>query len=163
MKLIISLFLCVLTGSTYAQYEQRSSLGMSGSSSSITIGDSAYYISSSVGQQSVIGTIGNNTYTMRQGFQQPPIRVMAIPDSNSTIEAVVYPNPVDDFVTIVFGSLVENDIVSTLYDIQGRVITTNIIAPTRSFQVDMSHLASGTYILKILITSEDFSTRLIKN
>ena len=100
---------------------------------------------------------------MRQGFQQPPIRVMAIPDSNSTIEALVYPNPVDDFVTIVFGSLVENDIVSTLYDIQGRVITTNIIAPTLSYQIDMSRLASGTYILKIIIASEDFSTRLIKN
>lgn len=163
MKLIICLFLCVLTGSTYAQYKQRSSLGMSGSSSSITIGDSKYYISSSVGQKSVIGTIGNDTFTMRQGFQQPPIRVMAMPDSNSTIEAVVYPNPVDNFVTVVLGSLVETDIVSILYDIQGRLITTNIIAPTRSFQVDMSLLASGTYILKIIIASEGFSTRLIKN
>ena len=163
MKLVICLFLCALTGSIYAQYEQRSSLGMSGNSSSVTIGDSTYYISSSVGQQSVIGTIGNDMYTMRQGFQQPPIRVMALPVSTSTIEAMVYPNPVDNFVTVVFGSLVENDIVSTLYDIQGRVISTTIIAPTLSFQVDMSHLASGTYILKIIIASEDFSTRLIKN
>ena len=88
---------------------------------------------------------------------------MAMPDSNSTIDAVVYPNPVDNFVTVVLGSLVETNIVSTLYDIQGRVITTNIIPPTRSFQVDMSQLASGTYILKIIIASEDFSTRLIKN
>lgn len=163
MKLIICLFLCVLTGSTYAQYKQRSSLGMSGSSSSITIGDSKYYISSSVGQKSVIGTIGNDTFTMRQGFQQPPIRVMAMPDSNSVIEVVVYPNPVDNFVTVIFGSMVESDIVSTLYDIRGRVITTTIMAPTQSFQVDMSLLASGTYILKIIIASEGFSTHLIKN
>ena len=163
MKLIICLLLCVLTGSTYAQYKQRSSLGMSGSSSSIAIGDSTYYISASIGQQGVIGTIGNDTFTMRQGFQQPPVRVMAIPDSNSAIEAVVYPNPVDNFVTVIFGSMVETDIVSTLYDIRGRVITTTIMAPTQSFQVDMSLLASGTYILKIIIASEGFSTRLIKN
>jgi len=163
MKLIFCLFLCVLTGSTYAQYEQRSSLGMSGSSSSISIGDSTYYISSSVGQQSVIGTIGNDLYTMRQGFQQPPIRVMELTDNDSPIEAVIYPNPVDDFVTVVFGSSVETDIISILYNIQGRVISTNIIAPTQTFQVDMSQLASGTYILKIIIASEDFSTRLIKN
>lgn len=163
MKLIICFFLCVFTGSTYAQYEQRSTMGMSGSSSSITIGDSSYYISASVGQRSVIGTIGNQMYTMRQGFQQPPIRVMALPESNSNIKAVVYPNPVDNFVTVVFGSPVEIDIVNALYDIQGRVIITTIIAPTQSFQVDMSHLASGTYILKITIGSDDFSTHLIKN
>ena len=37
------------------------------------------------------------------------------------------------------------------------------LEPTQSFQIDMSQLAAGTYILKIWVGDENFSTRLIKN
>jgi len=163
MKFLICLFLCVVTASVHAQYEQRSTLGMSGSTSNITFEETNYYISASIGQQGVIGTISNGTYTMRQGFQQPPIRVVASPNNSITLDAVIFPNPVNSFVTVRFGTLVENEIQSVLYDIQGRVIINNTITPVQSFQVDLSHLAAGTYILKITVASNSFSTRLIKN
>ena len=163
MKLILFVFLLVFTGSIYGQYQQRSTLGMSGSTSSIEVGDATYYVSASVGQQSVIGTIVNEEYIMRQGFQQPPIRVVALPENGNALETTVYPNPVGSFVTVIIGTPVKSDILSTLYDIQGRDIISTIMAPTQSFQVDMSQLASGTYILKIRVGIDIFSTRLIKN
>lgn len=164
MKHIFFVFFCVIVGTTTAQeYQQRSTLGMAGSSTQIVVGDAEYYVSSSVGQRSVIGTLSNEQYTVRQGFQQPPIRVMAIPEIATSLNTSIYPNPVSDFVTVNFGDAINSDILSILYDIQGREVLTSITAPTQSFQLDMSQFASGTYILKIRVESDIFSTRLIKN
>ncbi len=163
MNRIICILFCAFTATMLGQFEQRSTLGMSGSSSKITLGETTYYISSSVGQQSVIGTIGNDIYTMRQGFQQPPIRVVTSTIDATGLEASIYPNPVGSFVTIAFGTAIDSEIQSILYDIQGRDILKMTLAPTQSFQVDMSQLAAGTYILNIRVGSEDITTRLIKN
>jgi hypothetical protein len=163
MNRILCILCCAFTATMIGQFEQRSTLGVSGSSSKITFGDATYYISASVGQQSVIGTIGNDTYTMRQGFQQPPIRVVTSPVDETGLLARIYPNPVGSFVTVSFGTAIRGDIQSILYDIQGRDIVTMTLAPTQSFQVDMSPLAAGTYILNIRVGSEDLTTRLIKN
>jgi hypothetical protein len=101
MKHIFFVFFCVIVGTTTAQeYQQRSTLGMAGSSTQIVVGDAEYYVSSSVGQRSVIGTLSNEQYTVRQGFQQPPIRVMAIPEIATSLNTSIYPNPVSDFVTV---------------------------------------------------------------
>lgn len=164
MKHIFIVFFCLIFGVTTAQeYQQRSTLGMAGSSKEVTLGDATYYISSSIGQRSVIGTAIKEQYTVRQGFQQPPIRVMAIPEIETSLKTTIYPNPVNNFVTVSFGDAINSDILSILYDIQGREVLTTITAPTQSFQLDMSQFASGTYILKIRVESDIFSTRLIKN
>ncbi|MEM7085352.1 MAG: T9SS type A sorting domain-containing protein [Bacteroidota bacterium] len=164
MKHIFFVFFCLIVGTVAAQeYQQRSTLGMAGSSARVAVGDAAYYISSSIGQRSVIGTASNEQFTIRQGFQQPPIRVMAIPNITTTLNTSIYPNPVSDLVTVSFGDTINSDILSILYDIQGREVLTTITAPTQSFQLDMSQFAAGTYILKIRVESDIFSTRLIKN
>lgn len=164
MKHIFFVFFCLIFGVTAAQeYQQRSTLGMAGSSTEVAVGDATYYISSSIGQRSVIGTAVNEQYIVRQGFQQPPIRVMAIPEIATSLNTSIYPNPVSNFVTVSFGDAISSDILSILYDIQGREVLTLITAPTQSFQLDMSQFASGTYILKIRVESDIFSTRLIKN
>jgi len=164
---IIRALFCLLLGLicevSYGQYEQRSTLGMSGSSNEVQLGDKTFHVSSSVGQQGVIGTIGTDAITMRQGFQQPPIRVISVTGTNSTLEVGVFPNPVDALVTVTFGTSISNDILSVLYDIQGRDIARKIISPTQSFQVDMSQLAAGTYLLKVRVKEQMFTTRLIKN
>ncbi|MBL4663298.1 MAG: T9SS type A sorting domain-containing protein [Flavobacteriaceae bacterium] len=164
MKHIFYVFFCLIVGTVTGQeYQQRSTLGMAGSSTSVVVGDVVYYVSASVGQRSVIGTLSNEQYTVRQGFQQPPIRVMAIPEIATSLNTSIYPNPVSNLVTVRFGDIIDSDILSILYDIQGREVLTTVTAPTQSFQLDMSQFASGTYILKIRVESDIFSTRLIKN
>ena len=164
MKQIFFVFFCLIVGTSTAQeYQQRSTLGMAGSSTKVVVGDAEYYVASSVGQRSVIGTASNEQYIIRQGFQQPPIRVMAIPEITTNLNTSIYPNPVSNFVTVSFGDTINSDILSILYDIQGREVLTTITAPTQSFQLDMSQFAAGAYILKIRVESDTFSTRLIKN
>lgn len=163
MKGILYIFFGLFSVVSFAQDVQRSSLGMSGSNSQIELEHQTYYVLSSIGQQSVIGLASNNTFTLRQGYQQPPIRVKSISNSGNDLFAIVFPNPTGNFVTVRFGSAVTGDILSTLYDIQGRVIKSRIIAPTQSFEIDMSSLATGAYVLQIRIKGDSFTTRLIKN
>ena len=148
---------------TCAQNLQRSSLGAGGSNSQVELNGKTFYVLSSIGQQSVIGLASNDTFTLRQGYQQPPIRVVQLPNTVNDLFAVVFPNPTETFVTVRFGSAITSDILSTLYDIQGRVIESRIIAPTQSFELDLSSLATGSYMLQIRIKGDSFTTRLIKN
>lgn len=163
MKGIFYIFLGLFSVVTSAQNLQRSSLGTGGSNSQIELGGTTFYVLSSIGQQSVIGLASNDTYTLRQGYQQPPIRVAELPNTVNDLFAIVFPNPTDNFVTVLFGSPITSDILSTLYDIQGRVIESRIIAPTQSFEIDLASLATGNYMLQIRIKGDSFTTRLIKN
>lgn len=160
-KLLYILFF--VTASVTAQHLERSTLGMAGSSQEVRVGDKSYYVSSSIGQQSVIGTIGNENYIMRQGFQQPPVQVFGTTTSGTVLQARVYPNPVDTFVTVVFGTPVTSEIFSILYDIQGKVIQQHSIPPSQSFQIDLSQIAASTYLLKVRVGDEQITTHLIKN
>ncbi len=163
MKGILYIIIGLFSVVSFAQNLERSSLGIAGSNAEVELDGQRYYVLSSIGQQSVIGVASNDTFTLRQGFQQPPIRVEAIPNSENDLFAVVFPNPTDSYVTVRFGSVVGTDILSTVYDIQGRVVETRIIAPTQSFEIDMSSLSTGTYVLQIRIKGDSFTTRLIKN
>ncbi|MEL6812426.1 MAG: T9SS type A sorting domain-containing protein [Bacteroidota bacterium] len=162
-KYILGLLLCGFTVGAHAQLAQRTSLGVSGSTSKVTVENKVYYISSSIGQQSVIGTSMDEEIILRQGYQQPPIRVVSVSPEATPLLASVFPNPVKSIVNINFGSKVEGEILSLLYDIQGREIENKIISPTQSFQIDMTSLSTGTYILKIRVGPNEFSTQLIKN
>ncbi len=103
-----------------AQNVQRSTISSSGSSSVNTVLGETYYVSQSVGQQSVIGTRNAQNYTVRQGFQQPPVKVEVISDASSDLEAIIFPNPVDAWVTIQFGEEVKTPIEVILFDVTGK-------------------------------------------
>jgi len=156
------LFIGLLSVTLNAQNLQRSSLGSSGASSEISSSDNTYYISQSVGQNSVIGTLTNGENVIRQGYQQPPISVKVLADSNSNLEASVFPNPVDTFITIQFSEVLKNPIDVVIYDISGKRILNNTENPTQSFNVDMSTFSSGVYLLTIVSGNKKYSAQLIK-
>lgn len=141
---------------------QRATIGNSGSSIEITNSENTYYISQSIGQSSIIGTLINGKYAIRQGFQQPPIRIEVILDSNSTLNASVFPNPIETFITVRFLEELKLLINVVIYDIAGRVILNTSKKPTNSFNLDMSPYSSGVYLLNISSGNRKFSARLIK-
>jgi len=163
MKLIIfMLIVCFCYFSINAQNLQKSTLGNSGFSIQITNSENTYYISQSVGQYSVIGTLINGKHAIRQGFQQPPISVEVILDSNSDLNASVFPNPVDTFITVQFSEELKLPINIVIYDIVGKVILNTSKKPTDSFNLDMALYSSGIYLLNLSSGNRKFSARLIK-
>ncbi|WP_456376497.1 T9SS type A sorting domain-containing protein [Lutibacter sp.] len=163
MKSITLMFIvCFCRFSINAQNLQRAALGNSGSSIQITNSDNMYYISQSVGQHSVTGTLINGKNAIRQGFQQPPISVEVISDSNSTLNASIFPNPADTFITVRFSEEIKSPINVVIYDTAGRVILNTSKNPTNSFNLDMASYSSGVYLLNLYSGNRKFSARLIK-
>jgi hypothetical protein len=163
-QLKIVIILCFLTSSlVFSQNVQRSSLGSSGDTKEVVIKNKHYYISQSVGQSSVIGTFTNGSKTIRQGFQQPLIKVEYISSLDNHLNASVYPNPVSTYVTILFNETLKTSTDILIYDTTGKLVYNKSQEPTDSFKVDMSYLASGVYLLNLTSGNKKFIARLIKN
>ena len=146
----------------FAQNIQRNSLGISGDATKVTVGENTYYVSQSIGQSSVIGTFTNNSNTILQGFQQPPIQIKNNLNKNNSLNVVVYPNPINTYVTILFNELSNTVVNTVLYDVTGREVYLKSQDSTSTFQVDMSLFSSGIYLLKIISGDKYFTARLIK-
>ena len=67
---------------------------------------------------------------------------------------IVYPNPTENILNIV----TDLDIITTLYDIAGRALRSNIIDK----QVDLSNLPAGIYFLNIIHENNIYNKRIIK-
>ncbi|MCF6307834.1 MAG: T9SS type A sorting domain-containing protein [Flavobacteriaceae bacterium] len=160
--IIIMCLISLFSFSISAQNSQRSSLGNSGSSIEITDSENTYYISQSIGQNSVTGTLINGDKVIRQGYQQPPTSVKVVADSNSDLEASVFPNPVDTFITVQFSEVLKNSINVVIYDISGKRILNTTENPIQSFNIDMSSFSSGVYLLTIVSGNKKYTAQLIK-
>lgn len=161
-SIALMLIACFCGFSINAQNLQRATVGSSGSSTQITNSNSTYYISQSVGQLSVTGTLTNGKNAIRQGFQQPPISVEVISDSKSDLNALVFPNPIDNFITVQFSEELKSPINVVIYDIVGKVILNTSKRPTNSFNLNMALYSSGVYLLNLSSGNRKFSARLIK-
>jgi len=75
----------------------------------------------------------------------------------------VYPTVADKFVTVdVLVKHVNTKPVVSLFDMQGKEISTSTMVGSIE-KIDVSSLASGVYILKIVNGSEVYSTKIMKN
>ena len=153
----------MLVATAWGQHAQRTNLGMSGGSYTIENGDSYLYVSQSIGQGGVIGSFQGSEHGVRQGFQQPPILVVSIPQEDTSLDAVVYPNPVTTSVTIKFNESIQNQIEGKLFDISGKEVFYKQYDPIQTVSIDLSHLPAGAYILVVGTQQKQFTTRLIKN
>ena len=157
------LFLFVGMASAMSQELVRSTVGVSGTSSTVQSGDKSYVIQQSVGQSSVIGLYSANNYTLRQGFIQPPIRILSVgSDSNNPIDAVLYPNPFESDVRIVFNESLEGSVAITIYDMLGRVVHTRTMNAGKEINLELSFLSSAQYVLLLTSNNREFKANILK-
>lgn len=149
------LFACI---TATAQKTQRSSLGMTGSSAIIQ----DKYVAATVGQQSVIGASINEVAGVRQGFQQPLLRVESLPNVVNNLTVTIYPNPVDATLQIAFDSELKSPANFSIFNVLGQQVFSEKQIPKKQTSLDVSRLSSGNYILKIDIENQSFSTKIIK-
>ncbi len=79
----------------------------------------------------------------------------------SNAELNIYPNPVQDVLTIE-NINVEKNVTSTIYDISGKELRTFPVTKS-SVQVDVSDLPAGIYFINIRSENENINKRIIKN
>jgi hypothetical protein len=161
MKMNVILVLATLSFSldVYAQSVMRSNLGSGGSSQIIISGRSAYFVSQSIGQASVIGT----SSMIRQGFQHPPA-LFVIQESVTQNEylASIYPNPFSQSISVAFAREVTNDITISIHDLSGKVVHYHNYRPAQLIELSLQDFSSGSYMIHVMVGLSRFSTSIIK-
>lgn len=96
-------------------------------------------------------TIGNGTYTLTQGFQQPNYLITAVPKYvNPKFEVTLYPNPTADNVKLTLKGNDNFDLLVSVYDAIGReLLNTKVDAGTGEKEIEMSSYRAGIYFVKI--------------
>ncbi len=147
--------------------KSRSTLGIAGSSRTITCNNQQLLIQQSVGQSSVTGLSQIENYSLRQGFIQPSKR-LNIKNNNSqninsnTLEAIVFPNPFSDNITISFAEEITDYLDLALYDLNNIKRYSNKYSATQEINLNMGFLIPGFYIIKIYTSNKYFISKLIK-
>jgi len=159
MKLTLLLWVLLASSIAISQNAKRTSLGMSGSTHKLQ----DKYVSASVGQQSVTGTFTNESTTIIQGFQQPLLQVVALPNAQQSLKAVVFPNPMDALLNIQFQEQINEVVSFSIFSITGQLVKTQTNKGIRKTTLSVADLASGNYVLAIEANGQTFTTKLIKN
>ena len=143
----------------------RTTTGISGSSEEVRINNKNFVIQQSIGQGSVTGTFLNQNYVLRQGFIQPNILAKIIDNNNVSLslEAIVYPNPFIDNVTLQFNEFISDTINVELYNILGGKVISEKYVANKEIILNLSELVRSEYILKVNVKNKLFVTKLLKN
>ena len=141
----------------------RSTVGVSGSSSTVSVDNKTYTIQQSIGQASVIGTFKTNNYTLRQGFIQPNI-LTKIKDTNIplNLSAIVFPNPFVENISLSFNENIKGEVIISLYDLLGRMLFTNKYEANKNINIPLKELPVAHYILKVRANNRQFIKKIIK-
>lgn len=164
MKKITLLILCFTMSISYsvAQEIMRSTVGVSGASSLVSSGSKQYFVQQSVGQASVIGKFQSNGMVLRQGFIQPPSLSSKVIPEETNLQAVVYPNPVNNDVNITFKEAVTESVYIRVFDMLGRSVYNEKLNAAQQLNINLSFLASANYIFLINTGEKQFKANLIK-
>lgn len=145
-----------------SQELMRSTLGVSGSSTSLTSNSKTYVIQQSVGQGSVIGKFKSNGIIVRQGFIQPPTISSKVILEETNLEALIYPNPVNNELNISFNELVKEPLTIQIFDMLGRSVFTKKSKAAQKISIDVGFLASAQYIFLVNTGQKQFKANIIK-
>ncbi|WP_298371316.1 T9SS type A sorting domain-containing protein [uncultured Lutibacter sp.] len=161
-KLLLILFSFILTANCFSQEIQRSTISVQGNSENISINKKNYVIQQSIGQSSVIGTFQSDRIALRQGFIQPPLISSEIILEETTIEAIIYPNPFESSINITFNENLKEQLSIFIFDMLGRVVYQNNREASQKININLSNLASAQYILNITSGNKKFKANLVK-
>lgn len=82
-------------------------------------------------------------------------------DTNELSFLRLYPNPVDDQITLDLGNYAFAKAAYIIYDMSGKVLRTDTINNTQT-TIDLSEVATGVYLMKIIVDNGSRVERLIK-
>ncbi len=83
--------------------------------------------------------------------------------SNSINDISVFPNPAANEITLDFGNLLVNKAEISFYNMLGENVFSSSIANENSKTIDISKLASGIYMMEVLINGEKIIKKVIKD
>jgi hypothetical protein len=141
-KLILSFLIVFSVNTLFSQSISQQLLSTSGES----FQNSSYTIDWSIGE-CMTATFDAEDYVLTQGFHQSFYTISTIEDLQSELVILVYPNPVEKFITIELPAAENKNLILSLSDISGRKIM-EIEPVGKTEQIDFSAFTSGIYIIQ---------------
>jgi hypothetical protein len=115
--------------------------------------NSEFQISYTIGEMVAVTTVSNASNTFTQGFHQPDKYSVGFESIESLWSGYVYPNPVDDQVTLSISSDYQANYLLDLFDASGKRILANKkinhLPGSQQFSFSTSDLAAGAYLLRV--------------
>lgn len=167
LVLISALFLVFIqfteAQNTSGNYLVRATTGVAGSSENVELNNKQYVVQQSIGQASVIGTFYDSNFIARQGFIQPNVLAkiidIAIP---LNLEAIIYPNPFTESVTISFSEQITDKVEVAVFDVLGRLVFSKSYLADQKVNVQFNNLSVADYILKVTANNKQFIKKILK-
>ncbi len=162
MKIRFCFLLLILWSSAgFSQTISRQVIGTAGDYSE----NSGFSVSWTIGEP-VTETFASDNYTLYQGFQQGDY-VVEIPEGTNDIfnnfDINIYPNPAGDFLVVNIKNPDNKSFELDLFSLNGKKILSAQINPfSKEKYLNLSKLATGTYIIKIIRNNNIQTFKLIK-
>ena len=115
------------------------------------------YIYSFTVDQSITESVASDRFEIR--FDNTTLGV----DDFEAAGISMYPNPVEDQVTLDLSQFNEQARQLSLYDVTGKLLNNYTIDNQENYEINMSNYASGLYIVKIETASGQWQRKLIKD
>lgn len=123
---------------------------------------SAYAVNFTIGEP-LVGLVASND-SVDQGFWAGSLQIEPITESQGLNGIVVYPNPVNEELSIYADN---NQIYGiTLFAVNGKMaLKQKVDATLLEHQIDVNHLAKGMYVLRLFIDDDNQEKlfKIIKN
>ncbi len=164
-SLFFVLFACQLSQSqnTSSEYLVRATTGILGSSENVSLNNKSYLVQQSIGQASAIGTFYNSDYIVRQGFIQPNVMSKIIAKGLPlSLEAVVYPNPFIQNITISFTEQISGKVEVAVFDVFGQFVFSQSYSANQKINVQVGNIAVANYLLRITANNKQFIKKILK-
>jgi hypothetical protein len=119
-------------------------------------------IRQSIGQQSAVGNF-NKDYLVQQGFQQA-LWVNYL-STNYPLEITVtsYPNPFSTLLNFNFSKQINSTIRINVFDFSGKLVHEDSkINSNELVNIDLAHLASGCYLVRLISTDFIYHSQIIR-
>ena len=159
MKLLLLVFLFSFS-TLYSQELHHQMLSAQGSSKELSNG---FYVSQTIGQQSVIGNYTKDGKTYGQGYQQSVWSKYISTNTNNAITTVTYPNPFISTINFQFSQAINEPISVCVFDIRGRLIfNQEKQASGNILTIDLPNLASSNYLVRLSTPNYTYYTQILK-
>lgn len=122
---------------------------------------SATYSIGQIDYQTNSSSSGTISQGIQQAFEIVTLSTNDVPQIQ--LVATVYPNPTVQDITLTIKEYDLTNLEYTLFDLQGRIISNGKITQNET-QIEMGHLSSANYFLKVSQANKDLKTfKIIKN
>ncbi len=127
--------------------------------------DNLYNLNIQTGATTLVGRIGQGIAVRNIAVQLAKLTILSVNDRLKTLDTRLFPNPAQSHVTVQFDNEKAGTVEIAVFNLSGqRLVQKNFTAAASFFQnnIDLSHLPSGTYFIRMSTQTATATRQFVK-